>query len=112
VLADGRVVAQGSPAQVASAIVPEIRVRVAPAPGARLDLAALGALAGVVRVLQDDGGAIVEVSARTAIPTLVRQIAAMPADLLAVAEEPPTLEEAYLRLMTTHETPAEEADAA
>ena len=32
-------------------------------------------------------------------PHLVRQIAAMPGDLLGVAEEPPTLEEAYLRLV-------------
>ena len=30
---------------------------------------------------------------------MVRQIAAMPVDLLGVAEEPPTLEEAYLRLV-------------
>jgi ABC-2 type transport system ATP-binding protein len=112
VLADGRVVAQGSPTQVAREIVPEIRVRVAPAPGAQLDLEALGALAGVVRVRQDDGSAIIEVLARDAIPTLVRQIAAMPADLLAVAEEPPTLEEAYLRLMSTNEKHAEEVDAA
>ena len=52
-----------------------------------------------MRVRRDDGGAIVEVSQRDAIPALVREIAAMPADLLAVAEEPPTLEEAYLRLM-------------
>jgi ABC-2 type transport system ATP-binding protein len=33
------------------------------------------------------------------IPAVVRQIAAMPGDLLGVAEEPPTLEEAYLRLV-------------
>jgi len=112
VLADGRVVAQGSPAEVASAIVPEIRVRVAPAPGAQLDLAALEALAGVVRVRRDDGGAVVEVSARDAIPTLVREIAAMPVDLLAIAEEPPTLEDAYLRLMAANEAHAEEVDAA
>jgi ABC-2 type transport system ATP-binding protein len=112
ILAGGRVVAQGSPGDVASTIVPEIRVRVAPAPGAQLDLAALGALAGVVRVRRDDGGAIVEVSARDAIPALVRQIAAMPAELLAVAEEPPTLEEAYLRLMCAHEGHAQEVDAA
>jgi ABC-2 type transport system ATP-binding protein len=112
ILADGSVVAQGSPAEVASAIVPEIRVRVAPAPGAQLDLVALGALAGVVRARRDDGGAIVEVSARDAIPTLVRQIAAMPADLLAVAEEPPTLEEAYLRLMRPRNASAEEVEAA
>jgi len=121
VLADGRVVAQGSPAEVAHAIVPEIRVRVAPAPGSQLDPEALAALAGVVRVRRDDGGAIVEVSTRDAIPSLVRAIAAMPVDLLAVAEEPPTLEEAYLRLMsattsgdsTAPTTPtAEKVDAA
>ncbi len=111
VLSDGRVVAQGSPTQVARAIVPEIRVRVAPAPGAQLDLTALEALPEVVRVRRDDGGAVVEVSTRDAIPALVRQIAAMPSDLLAVAEEPPTLEEAYLRLMHANE-PAEEVDAA
>ncbi len=112
VLSGGRVVAQGSPAQVARAIVPEIRVRVAPAPGVQLDLTALGGLAGVSRVQRDDGGALVEVSTRDAIPALVRQIAAMPADLLAVAEEPPTLEEAYLRLMSPRSASAEEVDAA
>ena len=42
---------------------------------------------------------IVEVTSRQAIPDVVRQIAAMPVDLLGVAEEPPTLEEAYLRLV-------------
>jgi len=36
----------------------------------------------------------------------------MPIDLLAVAEEPPTLEEAYLRLMAASERRAEEVDAA
>ena len=112
ILADGRVVAQGSPAEVARAIVPEIRVRVTPAPGAQLDLTALGALAGVVGALHDNGGAIVEVPTRAAIPALVRAVAAMPTDLLAVAEEPPTLEEAYLRLMSANERAVKEADAA
>jgi ABC-2 type transport system ATP-binding protein len=46
-----------------------------------------------------EGGVIVEVTSRQAIPDVVRQIAAMPVDLLGVAEEPPTLEEAYLRLV-------------
>ena len=104
VLAGGRVVAQGSPAEVAGAIIPEVRVRVAPAPGSPLDLPALEALPDVVRVRRDDGGAVVEASTREAIPRLVRSIAAMPGDLLAVAEEPPTLEEAYLRLMSTNHT--------
>jgi ABC-2 type transport system ATP-binding protein len=112
VLAGGRVVAQGSPAEVAHAIVPEIRVRVAPAPGAQLDVAALGALPGATRAHRDDGGAVVEAVSREAIPQLVRAIAAMPTDLLAVAEEPPTLEEAYLKLMAANHRPAEEVDAA
>ena len=46
-----------------------------------------------------DGGAIVELTSREMIPAVVRQIAAMPVDLLGVAQEPPTLEEAYLRLV-------------
>jgi ABC-2 type transport system ATP-binding protein len=37
--------------------------------------------------------------ARAVIPAVVRQIAAMPGDLLGVAKDPPTLEEAYLRLV-------------
>ena len=50
-----------------------------------------------------DGGAIVELTARQAVPAVVRAIAAMPGDLLGVAEEPPTLEEAYLRLVHTQD---------
>ena len=99
VLAGGRIAAQGAPHEVASAIIPEVRIRVAPAPGARLDMEALEALPDVVRALPDDGGAVVQANSRDAIPGLVRAIAAMPHDLVAVAEEPPTLEEAYLRLM-------------
>jgi ABC-2 type transport system ATP-binding protein len=111
VLAGGRVVAQGSPTEVARTIVPEVRVRVAPAPGVRLDLEALEALPSVTRAYADDGGAVAEASSRDGVPALVRAIAAMPLDLLGVAEEPPTLEEAYLRLMRAHES-AEEVDAA
>jgi ABC-2 type transport system ATP-binding protein len=46
-----------------------------------------------------DGGAVVELASREGIPAVVRWIAAMPGDLLGVAQEPPTLEEAYLRLV-------------
>ncbi len=53
-----------------------------------------------------DGGALVELSSRQAVPAVVRAIAAMPGDLLGVAEEPPTLEEAYLRLVRAHDEPA------
>ena len=111
VLAGGRVVAQGSPSQVAREIVPEVRVRVAPAPGVQLDLAALEALPSATRAYADDGGAIVEAPSRDAVQALVRAIAAMPLDLLGVAEEPPTLEEAYLRLMHADAAPAGSAPA-
>jgi ABC-2 type transport system ATP-binding protein len=99
VLAGGRVAAQGPPAHVARTLVPEVRVRVTVAPGAALDAPGIAALDGVRALTPVDGGAIVEVTGRQAIPGVVRQIAAMPGDLLGVAEEPPTLEEAYLRLV-------------
>ena len=99
VLAGGRVAAQGAPAEVARALVPEVRVRVTTPPGAVLDEQGIAALVGVVGLTPVDGGAIVELTSRDAIPAVVRQIAAMPVDLLGVAQEPPTLEEAYLRLV-------------
>lgn len=99
VLAGGRVAAQGTPAAVAHALVPEVRVRVTTAPGGELDEPAIAALPGVVEVTPLGGGAIIELTSRAVIPAVVRRIAAMPGDLLGVAEEPPTLEEAYLRLV-------------
>ncbi len=99
VLSRGRISAQGAPADVARALVPEVRVRVSVAPGGALDEQGIAQLGGVRVVTAVDGGAIVEVISRQVIPTVVRQIAAMPVDLLGVAEEPPTLEEAYLRLV-------------
>jgi ABC-2 type transport system ATP-binding protein len=99
VLSGGRVAAQGAPAEVARTLVPEVRVRVTVAPGAYLDMRLLAGLPDVRGVSPVDGGALVEVAGRQAIPGVVRQIAAMPGDLLGVAEEPPTLEEAYLRLV-------------
>ena len=99
VLARGRVAAQGAPADVARTLVPEVRVRITTPPGAQLDEHGIAALAGVLGVTPTDGGATVELASREVIPAVVRQIAAMPGDLLGVAEEPPTLEEAYLRLV-------------
>lgn len=99
VLARGRVAAQGAPAEVARTLVPEVRVRVTTPPGTEVDQHRLAAIDGVVHVTPMDGGAIVELTARERIPAVVRQIAAMPGDLLGVAEDPPTLAEAYLRLV-------------
>ena len=106
VLSSGRIAAQGAPADVARTLVPEVRVRVTVAPGAALDAQGIAALHGVREVTPVVGGAIVEVATRRAVPGVVRAIAGMPGDLLGVAEEPPTLEEAYLRLVHHQEAEA------
>ena len=82
-------------------LVPEVRVRVTAAPGTVLDHGGIASLGGVRRITSVDGGAIVEPTSRDVVPDVVRAIAGMPGDLLGVAEEPPTLEEAYLRLVQT-----------
>jgi ABC-2 type transport system ATP-binding protein len=99
VLSGGRIAAQGAPADVARMLVPEVRVRVTTAPGTSLDEDTIRTLGGVTRVTPVDDGAVVELTTRRAVPSVVRAIAGMPGDLLGVAEEPPTLEEAYLRLV-------------
>jgi ABC-2 type transport system ATP-binding protein len=103
VLSGGRIVAQGAPADVARALVPEVRVRVTVAPRSVLDEPGIAALDGVGGLTPVDGGAIVELTSREAVPAVVRAIAGMPGDLLGVAEQPPTLEEAYLRLVRQQE---------
>ncbi len=106
VLSGGRIAAQGAPADVARMLVPEVRVRVTLAPGGVLDEPAVAALPGVRAVTAVEGGAVVELGSRPEVPAVVRAIAGMPGDLLGVAEEPPTLEEAYLRLVRAQEQPA------
>ncbi len=106
VLSGGRIAAQGAPADVARTLVPEVRVRVTVAPRTVLDEPGIAALDGVRAVTPVDGGAIVELTGRRAVPAVVRAIAGMPGDLLGVAEEPPTLEEAYLRLVHQQEAQA------
>ena len=103
VLSGGRIAAQGAPAEVARLLVPEVRVRVTPAPATVLDDRGIAALDGVRSMTPVDDGAIVELATRRAVPAVVRAIAGMPGDLLGVAEEPPTLEEAYLRLVREQE---------
>lgn len=103
VLDGGRLVACGSPDHVARTAVPEIRVRVRLVPGALLDAAVLAALSGVTCVWPDEGDFVLELTEAAAIPGVVRAVAALPTDLLGVAEEPPTLEEAYLRLVESHQ---------
>lgn len=99
VLSGGRIAAQGAPAEVARMLVPEVRVRVTPAPGTAVEERVLEALPGVASVTATGTSLLVELTAQDAVPAVVRAIAALPGDLLGVAEEPPTLEEAYLRLV-------------
>lgn len=102
VLSAGRIAAQGAPAEVARTLVPEVCVRVTVAPQTVLDQLAISALDGVRSVTPVDQGVILELTTRQAVPSVVRAVAAMPGDLLGIAEEPPTLEEAYLRLVHMH----------
>ena len=111
VLAGGRVVAQGSPAEVARAIVPRSASASRPRPARR----STWPRSGAARVYACDATTAARWSRR---PRATRSRSSCgrsprcPIDLLAVAEEPPTLEEAYLRLMSTNHTAAEEVDAA
>jgi len=99
VLAGGRIRALGSPVQVARAAVPRVRVRVTPVAGVTLSADELQALPGAVSVTAHDGSFTVDLTADDAVPGFVRAAAAMPHDLLGIAEEPATLQEAYLALV-------------
>lgn len=99
VLNGGRIVASGSPEHVARAAVPGVRVRVRPRPGVQLSAPDLAALPGVMGAKGAGPDMILQLAEQSAVPDLVRAVAAMPIDLLGVSEEPPTLEEAYLRLV-------------
>jgi ABC-2 type transport system ATP-binding protein len=109
VLAGGVIRAQGSPVQVARAAVPRVRVRVTPLPGARLTREELLALPGAASAVAQDGSFTVDLVAEDAVPAFVRAAAAMPHDLMGVAEEPATLQEAYMALVGA--TPGSGSDA-
>jgi len=109
VLAGGVIRAQGSPAEVARAAVPRVRVRVTPAPGAVLTARMLLALPGATGMDAADGTFLVDVASLSAVPGFVRAAVALPVDLLGVAEEAPTLQEAYLALVGTPSDDAVEA---
>jgi ABC-2 type transport system ATP-binding protein len=107
ILASGRIRAAGSPEQVARAAVPRVRVRVSPAPGSAMKAADLSALPGVEKVAGRDGGFAADLVDEGAVPSFLRAVTALPFDLHGVAEEPPTLKEAYLALVGTQRDPAE-----
>jgi ABC-2 type transport system ATP-binding protein len=74
-------------------------VRVTPAPGTWLPVESLLALPGVVAVDAPDGALFADLGGASDVPAFVRAAAALPFDLLGVAEEPPSLQEAYLALV-------------
>ena len=107
ILAGGRIRAAGSPEEVARAAVPRVRVRVTPAPGAGLVASDLVSLPGVLEIHSRDGDLAADLARATDVPAFVRAAAALPFELLGVAEEPPTLQEAYLTLVGTQRPFAE-----
>jgi ABC-2 type transport system ATP-binding protein len=102
VLDGGRIRAAGPPEQVAREAVPRVRVRVTPAPGSTMVAGDLSGLPGVKGVLALDAGFAADLADDGAVPVFLRSVVALPFDLLGVAEEPPTLQEAYLALVGTH----------
>lgn len=99
ILAGGRIRAAGSPKEVARAAVPRVRVRVTPAPGAGLVASDLLSLPGVLEIHSRDGDLAADLARAADVPAFVRAAATLPFELLGVAEEPPTLQEAYLTLV-------------
>jgi ABC-2 type transport system ATP-binding protein len=107
VLDDGRIRATGSPEQVAREAVPRVRVRVTPVAGSAMTASDLSGLPGVSVVTALGGGFAADLVAAAAVPSFVRAVVALPFDVLGVAEEPPTLQEAYLALVGNRRDPAE-----
>ncbi len=99
VLADGVIRAQGSPAAVARAAVPRVRARVTPLPGTAVPIDDLLALPGALRAEFGPDFTLVDLCRVDDVPAFIRAAAALPVQLLGVAEEPPTLKEAYLALV-------------
>ena len=112
VLADGTIHAQGSPVEVARAAIPRVRVRVTPVAGEHLAMADLLALPGAVAAYEHATSITVDLVADGAVPDFVRAVTALPVDLLGVAEEPPTLQEAYLALVGASAEQREAAEEA
>jgi ABC-2 type transport system ATP-binding protein len=103
ILAGGSIRAQGSPAEVARSAVPRVRVRVTPAPGVRIAPGELLALPAAVHVGVGDGFLEVDLRSVRSVPAFIRAAALLPYDLLGVAEQAPTLQEAYLALLGAQE---------
>lgn len=101
ILDGGRIRAAGTPRSVARQAVPSVRVRVRLAPHAVLARSDVLELPGAVSVEFESDDYIATLSGIDAVPAFIRGAAALRADLLGVAEEAPTLQEAYLALVGT-----------
>jgi ABC-2 type transport system ATP-binding protein len=99
VLAGGIVRACGSPAEVARAAVTRVQVRVTPAYHSVVARSDVLALPGAVSVALDHDGILVDVASLDDVPAFVRAAVSLPVDLLGVAEQAPTLQQAYLALV-------------
>lgn len=99
ILDGGEIKAAGTPLEVARNAILTVRVRVRLAPHAVLARSELMALPGALGVEFRGDGMIVTLGRLDAVPAFVRAAASLPAELMGVAEEPPTLQEAYLALV-------------
>jgi ABC-2 type transport system ATP-binding protein len=99
VLADGVIRAAGTPREVARAAISSVRVRVSLAQSSVLARSDVMALPGARDVTLASDHMMVTIESLEHVPAFVRGAAALPVDLLGVAEEPPTLQEAYLALV-------------
>jgi ABC-2 type transport system ATP-binding protein len=109
VLAGGMVRACGSPGDVARAAIHRVQVRITPAPSAVVALSDVMALPGALAAGFDHDGILVDLASLDEVPTFVRAAAALRIDLLGVAEQAPTLQEAYLVLVGASQSSEEMA---
>lgn len=99
VLDGGRILAAGTPREVARQAITAVRVRVRLAPHAVLARSDLLELPGALSVEFDRDDLLVTLAEIDAVPGFIRGAVGLRADLLGVAEEAPTLQEAYLALV-------------
>ncbi len=99
VLTQGRIVGCGPPRRLAREVIDDNWVRVTPVVPGRPGAERLAALPGVTEVVAFDGAWRLRVGRREDVPPLLRAVADLGEELYGIAEEVPTLEAAYLRLV-------------
>jgi ABC-type multidrug transport system ATPase subunit len=99
VLAGGRIVGCGPPRRLAREVITEHWVRVTPVVPGRLAAEQLSSIPGVAEIVSFDGCWRLRVEHNDQVPEIVRAVAGLGEDFLGIAEEIPTLEQAYLELV-------------